>query len=67
MPFTPPPFSLCPVSYTHLDVYKRQRLLRVLAEGLEGQVGHVNVGLGDDLERRVHREHGYADVDGRCV
>ena len=40
------------------------KLLCILAEGFEGQVGHVDVGLGNDLERSVHREDGHADVDG---
>ena len=41
----------------------RIRSLCCLVEQDECTVSHVQVGLVDDLERRVHGEHGHADVN----
>ena len=35
-----------------------------LAEQAEGAVSHVQVGLMDDLEGRVHGQHGHAELVG---
>ena len=61
-----------PVSYTHLDVYKRQVLQfrdgNVLQQGLDRHVHHVGEGLGIDPhvqhgDRHHAKNHEFAAVD----
>lgn len=37
---------------------------KLLVEGTHGTIGHVDIGLGDDLERGVHGKHRNAQIDG---
>ena len=49
------------VSYTHLDVYKRQKLLRLAIIGLQ----NLRVRIGD-LEAAVHIRHAHFGDDVGC-
>ena len=46
------------VSYTHLDVYKRQRDLRVFADALNGEVYHYRDKDGQECDAVIHLRNG---------
>ena len=58
--------SLCPVSYTHLDVYKRQLIF--LGHGPQRRLGHVDDGGQDhDGQHDDGREQARAGAEAEGI